>query len=1101
MDSEDAKVMREFVLTPTLARDDPLGIPSPPRKKLKRSTAAAQRRINFGFSGNKHANKGAPRDTEAAEGGASESRGVGEDAGDEDEDDEEYTTLHESFFQSFKEGDPVVVILLAVVVYLVFHRAAEHLPPLAACLVTLYGSRMYYKGRLETAARQLRAEHVSSLAWTPISPLETANWLNWTITSLWAEILRPRFTDDVKLAIARQLLTTKLPWFIASAAVKKVNLGNEPPKIGNLQVLRNRYGRQVCEADIAFNAKDMGITVRLTLRTANSVVKFITGRSMMGSIDIQVRNLVLEGRIRYFPLLGHPIIITSFMQTPKVRFDVNVSGVSMTAVPQMKRFMGRVMSEALGRKLIFPYGFGVELGKKTNVKPPENGIIEFKFKWIELWKGFNTEKVKVTSSSSSNSRSGMFRTMIGVGKSTKKGGVRCRSAIRRKSLDVSGAPAGAERGEGEEREASEDDHSEEDECCDEMELQDTVLEAFAGASKPPPIPVTNRGERTDAGVTRHPGMPEVVEILEGRDKEAVIRFPITAGTSRVQLTLRHGGYGVHGVIMYKWCTRTCLTHVWHAAPIPDQKTDSMRLSNAENGVLVLGLHTQNGSFHPIVGACEVNVKFRWGNYKKLDVTSASAGPSKPLPRSGSASPRDIEGGAPVPTSGSLSTGSIGRVSCGVGARSSWGGEGQAETHSSPAMSSTLGAMQDGVAALQGQMLHGGLDSDMAGVTGILQVDVVQAKDLPARDSNGASDPYIIVCVNNQKAKTAVRAATLTPVWEHRMIFRLGCDAEQEKLILKVFDHDSLSWSDDFLGTAEVGLGEFLDGELHNKWVKLTAIESGEVRLRIHYFPGVTCAPRDGWDVEERIDAEQAKELETASWALAGAHDVAHILASSVVAQGGVLVVTLKTGENLIKADVLTGSSDPYCALRCGSDRHKSAIKYRTLNPSWNQSFEFSISPIQRVSGRILIECLDHDVLSDDDFLGNATVELSEVPDDGTTAAMSLDLEGVSHGIVNVEVRFVPVGPALDVMELAARSAATQRLSLHGVNSASNRLTKTLSGRDAEGLGGSPRHRGRSPGGCFGGCFTPPKTTTSLESHGSRFHGGKLTTTEGNSDYA
>jgi hypothetical protein len=62
----------------------------------------------------------------------------------------------------------------------------------------------------------------------------------------------------------------------ASAAVKKVNLGNEPPKIGNLQVLRNRYGRQVCEADIAFNAKDMGITVRLTLRTANSVVKFIT---------------------------------------------------------------------------------------------------------------------------------------------------------------------------------------------------------------------------------------------------------------------------------------------------------------------------------------------------------------------------------------------------------------------------------------------------------------------------------------------------------------------------------------------------------------------------------------------------------------------------------------------------------------------------------------------------------------------------------------------------------------------------------------------------------------------------------------------------------
>ena len=94
----------------------------------------------------------------------------------------------------------------------------------------------------------------------------------------------------------------------------------------------------------------------------------------------------------------------------------------------------------------------------------------------------------------------------------------------------------------------------------------------------------------------------------------------------------------------------------------------------------------------------------------------------------------------------------------------------------------------------------------------------------------------------------------------------------------------------------------------------------------------------------------------------------------------------------VTADLLVGSSDPYCLLRCGSDKHKRAIKYCTLNPSWNQSFEFSVSPIQRVSGRLLIECRDHDLLSDDDFLGNATIELSEVPDDGETQAISLALE-------------------------------------------------------------------------------------------------------------
>jgi hypothetical protein len=109
----------------------------------------------------------------------------------------------------------------------------------------------------------------------------------------------------------RQLRITKLPWFIASAAVKQVNMGDEPPKIGNFQVLRNRYGRQVCEADIAFDAKDLSIVVRLTLRTANEVLKFITGSLVKkgGSVDIKVQNLMLEGRIRYYPLMGHPIIM------------------------------------------------------------------------------------------------------------------------------------------------------------------------------------------------------------------------------------------------------------------------------------------------------------------------------------------------------------------------------------------------------------------------------------------------------------------------------------------------------------------------------------------------------------------------------------------------------------------------------------------------------------------------------------------------------------------------------------------------------------------------------------------------------------------------
>ena len=135
----DADV-REFLLTPTLALDDPMGVtkePSVKRKPLK------NKRSSSGFGASKKRG-GYERKKSSSEGGEN-GGGAGID-GEEDDEEEEYTTLHERMVHHVKAGDPVVVILLAIVVYLVFHRAVEHLPAIFACLVTLYGSRVYYKG-------------------------------------------------------------------------------------------------------------------------------------------------------------------------------------------------------------------------------------------------------------------------------------------------------------------------------------------------------------------------------------------------------------------------------------------------------------------------------------------------------------------------------------------------------------------------------------------------------------------------------------------------------------------------------------------------------------------------------------------------------------------------------------------------------------------------------------------------------------------------------------------------------------------------------------------------------------------------------------------
>lgn len=908
-----------------------------------------------------------------------------------------YAKFSDGVYDRVRDGDPVIFILIAVIVYVIVEEAYHVLPTALACACTMLGSRLYYRRRLQKTTRRMQAVHNSALQWTPVSPVETANWINWTTVSMWMDTLAPKLTDVVKLTIMRELRSAKLPWFIAGAAVKEVHLGEEPPRIGNFQVLRNRYGRQVCEADIALDTKDMRVVVRLNLRGlgemfSGKIRRMAGGESEGANVDVVICNLSVEGRVRYFPLVGHPLMLASFANMPKVRFDINVSGLSMTAMPQMKRFIGSIISEALGRKLIFPYAIALEVGSRSNVKAPERGTVEVTFRWAELWKGF--DQVKSTQKSN-------------------------RARPKSSPKDIPGSPASPAKSP--------------DPCRDTAEFADTSVEIFVGSNRAR-IPIVPGGASLRP---RAAGMPEAVSVIESAYDAATLRFPVTANNSRVQMEFRHAGYKVQGVISYKWCTRSTLTHAFYAAPIPDVKVDSMRLQNAEERRMMVGLHVaMGGGDHVIVGAVEADVKFLWSDYKKWDAGAAAPGG------------KHAGGG----------TGEMEDETDEAEAEESKRGESSSAANAAKAAAAKATAAAAVIASKLNPLGRKGKATADATHAGILQVDVVQARELPVADANGASDPYVTIRLGKQKSTTPVRSATLSPVWEHRAFFDIARGAsENQKMVLKVFDHDCAGWTDDFQGVADVELAELLDGELHNVWIPLRAVESGKVRIRLKYFAGKTKHPEGGWNVERRIDSTERDRIEHESWDLIGYQHVSALSNSGVAAREGRMVVHLRGGENLVKSDVITGSSDPYVVFRCGSEKQKAAVKYRTLNPTWNQTFEFPVNPVQRVSGRMLLECRDHDLLRADDFLGNATIELREIPDDGSTQELSLDLEGVAHGMLNISVRFVPVGKPLDIAELSARSATTQ-----GIR-ASGRSTKKLAH-----LGSRAKRRKKTS--MFASCF-------------------------------
>ncbi|CAI0440383.1 unnamed protein product [Linum tenue] len=153
--------------------------------------------------------------------------------------------------------------------------------------------------------------------------------------------------------------------------------------------------------------------------------------------------------------------------------------------------------------------------------------------------------------------------------------------------------------------------------------------------------------------------------------------------------------------------------------------------------------------------------------------------------------------------------------------------------------------------------------------GLLKVTVVQGKRLVIRDFK-SSDPYVIVKLGNQTARTKVINSCLNPVWNEELLFSLT-EPLSGILNLEVFDKDRFK-ADDKMGRAELNLQPIasaarlkqiihvsspgqtvlrkvvpdsdncllrestiscVDGEVVQcVWLKLREVESGEIELKI-----------------------------------------------------------------------------------------------------------------------------------------------------------------------------------------------------------------------------------------------------------------------------
>lgn len=106
-----------------------------------------------------------------------------------------------------------------------------------------------------------------------------------------------------------------------------------------------------------------------------------------------------------------------------------------------------------------------------------------------------------------------------------------------------------------------------------------------------------------------------------------------------------------------------------------------------------------------------------------------------------------------------------------------------------------------------------------------------------------------------------------------------------------------------------------------------------------------------------------------------------------------------------------GTSDPYITITYEGKKRKTSTIFKTLNPVWNETIEFSTLAVE-MDNRVVVECMDYDLAGSDDSCGVCEVDIHGLTVNQTVSQW-VKLRDVKHpqwdGEVFLEYTLLPKG--------------------------------------------------------------------------------------------
>ncbi|CAH9084125.1 unnamed protein product [Cuscuta epithymum] len=297
--------------------------------------------------------------------------------------------------------------------------------------------------------------------------------------------------------------------------------------------------------------------------------------------------------------------------------------------------------------------------------------------------------------------------------------------------------------------------------------------------------------------------------------------------------------------------------------------------------------------------------------------------------------------------------------------------------------------------------------------GLLEVKLIQAKELTNKDIIGKSDPFAEVFIRPLRAKmknSKVINNSLNPIWNEHFEFEVE-DVSTQHLTVKVYDDEGVQ-SSEFIGCAQFPLKELEPGKVKVVWLKLVkdlelqrdTKNRGQVHLELLYCPyGTESIFMNAFNADFRLTSLE-KALRTGPDPSEQLNTKSNVQKKSDILFRGVLTVTVISAEELPATD-LSGKSDPFVVITMKKSEQKSKTRVlnNTLNPVWNQTFDIIVEDGLR--DLLILEVWDHDTFGKDK-IGRCIMTLTRVIMEGEFTDC-FQVDGTQTGKLNLHLKWTP----------------------------------------------------------------------------------------------